>query len=68
MLRRAGERAVIRPSGTEPKLKAYLQVVVPVEGDLAAARAAADARLRTLRTEVEKMISGPGDGAVDHRR
>jgi phosphomannomutase len=68
VLRRAQERAVIRPSGTEPKLKAYLQVVVPVEGDLAAARAAADARLRTLRTEVEEMISGPGDGAVDHRR
>jgi len=63
-----GERAVIRPSGTEPKLKAYLQVVVPVEGDLAAARTVADARLRTLRTEVEEMISGPGDGAVDLRR
>jgi len=26
------------------------------------------ARLRTLRTEVEEMISGPGDGAVDLRR
>ena len=49
MLRRAGERAVIRPSGTEPKLKAYLQVVEPVEDDLAAARAAADARLGALR-------------------
>ena len=68
VLRRAGERAVIRPSGTEPKLKAYLQVVVPVPGDLAAARAAADARLRALHTEVEELISGPGDGAVDHRR
>ena len=45
VLRRAGERAVIRPSGTEPKLKAYLQVVEPLEGDLAAARAPADARL-----------------------
>ena len=42
VLRRGSERAVIRPSGTEPKLKAYLQVVEPVEGDLAAARAAAD--------------------------
>ena len=58
-----GERAVIRPSGTEPKLKAYLQVVEPVDGDLAAARAAADSRLRALRTEVEAMISGPGAGS-----
>ncbi len=55
---------MIRPSGTEPKLKAYLQVVEPVEGDLAAARAAADAPpADALRTEVEAMISGPGDGS-----
>ena len=67
VLRRAGERAVIRPSGTEPKLKAYLQVVEPVSGDLPAARAAADARLHALRAEVEAMISGPGSGGGDHR-
>ena len=47
------ERVVIRPSGTEPKLKAYLQVVEPVSGDLPAARATADARLHALRAEVE---------------
>ncbi len=55
------------PSGTEPKLKAYLQVVEPVSGDLPAARAAADARLHALRAEVEAMISGPGSGGGDHR-
>ena len=64
---RGEERVVIRPSGTEPKLKAYLQVVEPVSGDLPAARAAADARLHALRAEVEAMIGGPGSGGGDHR-
>jgi phosphomannomutase len=60
VLRRGDERAVIRPSGTEPKLKAYLQVVQPVEGDLAAARTVADTRLQALRTEIEALINAPG--------
>jgi phosphomannomutase len=67
VLRRAGERAVIRPSGTEPKLKAYLQVVEPVSGDLAAARATADRRLDALRAEVAALIGGPGSDGADHR-
>ena len=67
VLRREGERLAVRPSGTEPKLKAYLQVVEPVSGDLPAARAAADARLHALRAEVEVMISRPGSGGGDHR-
>jgi phosphomannomutase len=57
----AGDRVVVRPSGTEPKLKAYLQVVEPVAGcttaDLGAARAAADARMAGLRDEVAAMLS-----------
>jgi len=57
VLRRPGERLVIRPSGTEPKLKAYLEVVEPVT-DLAAAKAAARVRLDALRAEVETLLSG----------
>ncbi|WP_051581247.1 phospho-sugar mutase [Pseudonocardia acaciae] len=56
----AGERsrAVIRPSGTEPKLKAYLEVVEPVSGadGLGAARAVAAERLAGLRAELEARL------------
>lgn len=59
VLRLTGEglRVVIRPSGTEPKLKAYLQIKEPVTGDLAEARAAADARLAALRTDIESRLA-----------
>jgi phosphomannomutase len=56
VLRRAGERLVVRPSGTEPKLKAYLEVVQPVDGDLAAARAAAEERLAALRAATTDLL------------
>ena len=46
-----GARVVVRPSGTEPKLKAYLEVVLP-EGSAAEA---AD-RLALLRGEVEALL------------
>ncbi|OXM55502.1 phosphomannomutase [Amycolatopsis thailandensis] len=59
VLRLTGEglRVVIRPSGTEPKLKAYLQVKEPVSGELAEARTAADARLAALRADVESRLA-----------
>ncbi len=48
-----GSRVVVRPSGTEPKLKCYLEVVVPVaDGDVAAARARAAERLAGLRSDI----------------
>jgi phosphomannomutase len=55
----AGARVVIRPSGTEPKIKAYLEVVEPViAGHLGAARRAAQARLEPLRAAVGELLGG----------
>ncbi|GAA4940023.1 phosphomannomutase [Nonomuraea thailandensis] len=45
-------RVVVRPSGTEPKLKCYLEVVVPVAGTPAQARAVAEQRLDALRSDL----------------
>lgn len=48
-----GSRVVVRPSGTEPKIKCYLEVVVPVAGrDVPAARAEAATRLAALRSDI----------------
>ncbi|MEU0093589.1 phospho-sugar mutase [Kribbella sp. NPDC006257] len=49
----AGARVVVRPSGTEPKLKCYLEVVIPVEGDdVVAARAQAAAELSAIKRDL----------------
>nr|MBA3524557.1 phospho-sugar mutase [Geodermatophilaceae bacterium] len=55
-LRAEGVRVVVRPSGTEPKLKAYLEVVVPVTGDLGAASAEAERLVAALRAEVTATL------------
>jgi phosphomannomutase len=53
-----GARVVIRPSGTEPKIKAYLEVVEPVIGGrLAGARQAAAARFGPLRDAVAALLA-----------
>ncbi|MBQ1074487.1 phospho-sugar mutase [Micromonospora sp. C31] len=58
ILRTGAARVVIRPSGTEPKLKAYLEVVEPVAaGDVAGARARARDAVATLRTEMTKTLN-----------
>jgi phosphomannomutase len=50
-------RVVIRPSGTEPKIKAYLEVTEPPGDDLGAARAAAETRLAPLRASVTALLT-----------
>lgn len=53
-----GVRAVARPSGTEPKLKVYLQVSLPPErsGDLAAARAEASGIMEQLKADMSAAL------------
>ena len=47
-------RIIVRPSGTEPKLKVYLEVIESVvEDDLAGARSRAAERLAGVRSEFE---------------
>jgi phosphomannomutase len=56
-LRTPKARVVVRPSGTEPKLKAYLEVVEPVpDGDVPVARARATGRRAILRTDVAALV------------
>ncbi|ONI85875.1 phosphomannomutase [Actinosynnema sp. ALI-1.44] len=51
-----GVRVVVRPSGTEPKLKAYLEIVAPVDTNLTAARSAAQAKMGELRAEISQLL------------
>jgi phosphomannomutase len=50
-------RVVVRPSGTEPKLKVYLEAIEPVpdRDQLAGSRRIASARLAALRTAMESL-------------
>src|SRR6476646_928819 len=54
-----GSRVIVRPSGTEPKLKVYLEAVVPVDGPdgLGAARAEGGRRLAAVRAAMEQLTS-----------
>lgn len=50
-------RVVVRPSGTEPKLKCYLEVVVPVVSSLSSAREIAGQRMQALKAGVVAATS-----------
>lgn len=57
ILRHERARVVVRPSGTEPKLKAYLEVVEPMGGDgVPAARQRATGALAALRAETAAAL------------
>ncbi|MBE0009091.1 MULTISPECIES: phospho-sugar mutase [unclassified Arthrobacter] len=57
-LTRDNTRVIIRPSGTEPKLKCYLEVVEPVESaaELEDAKVTARARLDAVLRDVEESL------------
>jgi phosphomannomutase len=50
-------RVVVRPSGTEPKLKSYLEVVVPVRTSVDDARAVAREQLDAVRDDLAKALA-----------
>ncbi|MCI9889583.1 phospho-sugar mutase [Micrococcales bacterium 31B] len=50
-------RVIARPSGTEPKLKCYVEVIEPVrDADVSAARAAARERMESLKAELTRQL------------
>ena len=53
-----GARVIVRPSGTEPKVKCYLEVVIPVDGDVDAARISAVGRLDAITADLRGAVFG----------
>jgi phosphomannomutase len=59
IFRLPGARVVLRPSGTEPKIKCYIEVVEPLAGrPLRTARKSAADRLAPLRNALEALLAG----------
>jgi phosphomannomutase len=50
-------RVIVRPSGTEPKIKCYLEVVVR-DNDLVNARQTADNKLKSLAADARPILGG----------
>ena len=57
-----GARVIVRPSGTEPKVKCYLEVVIPVgedaDGGVDAARISAVGRLDAIKGDLRSSAFG----------
>lgn len=51
-----GSRIICRPSGTEPKLKCYIEVVVPVGDSLEAAQLSAESTLDRLKSDLADRL------------
>ncbi|MEN9654065.1 MAG: putative phosphoglucomutase/phosphomannomutase [Chlamydiota bacterium] len=54
-----GSKVVFRPSGTEPKLKIYIEVVEPCSDDLALSIQQAQVRLKKLSDEARAFFTVP---------
>jgi len=52
----SGARIIVRPSGTEPKIKCYLEVVVPIESTLAEAKAQAHEVLAEIAKQMRASL------------
>jgi phosphomannomutase len=58
IFRLPGARVVLRPSGTEPKIKCYIEITEPLAGrSLAAARGSAAERLAPLRHALVAVLA-----------
>ncbi|OKL46319.1 phosphomannomutase [Boudabousia liubingyangii] len=58
ILTEAQDRVIVRPSGTEPKLKCYLEVILPVDqdADLTQVRQEAQSRLAQMKVEIRQVL------------
>src|SRR5260370_42093060 len=58
IFRLPGARVVLRPSGTEPKIKCYIEITEPLAGrSLPTARGSAAERLAPLRHALEAVLA-----------
>jgi phosphomannomutase len=55
MYLQGGARVIVRPSGTEPKIKCYIEVVIG--GDVQKARVDAETTLDLLERELRKLLT-----------